>query len=226
MVNTIKYIIELLLVIIVFMSCTENAALKKDVYNVNIENSEWINFSELERDFSMIDNNAISYSFGLSDRYHEYDKSWTSVVGINTHMSYREEYYESYTSTYGLNYSLNLSASFEPNGDCLDCRLGEVRFKYDLDKNILCNVDYDNEYKSLQSTSDGYIIQNDSIYSIAEFIDSVMVNQVTYYNVLHFTLHDFAEEWKDFTINEIYLAKQTGLIQYTYTNGISVCRIN
>ncbi|MFB6318863.1 hypothetical protein [Saccharicrinis sp. FJH54] len=226
MVNTIKYIIELLLVFLSFISCTENAALKKDIYNVNSENSEWINFYELQRDFSMIDNNAISSRFGLSDQYHEYDKSWTTVIGINTHMSYREEYYESYTSTYGLHYSLSLGASFDPNGDCLDCRLGEVRFKYDLEKNIVCNVDYDNKYKALQSTSDGYNIQDDSIYSTVEFIDSFMVNQVTYHNVLHFTLRDFTEVWKDLTINEIYLVKKTGLIQYTYTNGISVCRIN
>ena len=52
----------------------------------------------------------------------------------------------------------------------------------------------------------------------------IEINGISYEEVLHFTFKDFVENWGDFTVTELFIAKRIGLIQYTLNNGIQIKR--
>lgn len=217
-----KYIFIILLLLVV--SCGENSALKEDYYYVDKSNKDWLINDTLGDNFIMIDENGISQSFSMNDFQYSFNPSSTTILGVTTRTSYREEDYQSFSSNFGQLFSILLSASYAPFGDELYIKLGNTSFAYDFAFNTISRIECDNNYKSKTITDTGYTDSNQRIKSTVEFFDNYVVNNYNYQNVLHFSLKDFILEWNDFTVTDIYIAKKVGLIKYVLSNELEYYR--
>ncbi len=203
-----------------FVSCGEESALKEETIYFQEENKGWLTADSLGYNFVIIDNNGISQSFTMNRDNYEFSKSWGSFLGVNTDMTHTEYHYQAYTSNYGILYSLSLTAGFKPFGDELYVVLDRIGFAYDLKFQTISRLSTDIGIKSKLMTDEGYELQGEDIFSTVEFSDTYLTNQSSYDNVLHFQLKDFINNWDKFTVTDIYIAKNIGLIKYELNNGI------
>jgi hypothetical protein len=205
-------------------SCGEEHALKEETLSFAAENKDWLVSDTVGDHFIMIDNNGISQSFAMNTNQHEFSKSWGSFLGINTHMTYTEYQYQSFSSSYGIGYSLSLTAGFEPFGDDVFIKLGEIGFDYDLKIGTVARIDSPYGYLSKIKTDEGFGDEEEKINSTAEILDSVVFNGIKYANVLYFTFNDYPEYWDKLTVKEIYVAQKSGLIRYILNGGVTYDR--
>ena len=95
-------------------------------------------------------------------------------------------------------------------------------FQYDLESETVFSLDTPFGYKSYLITEKGYEIHQDGeILSSVGILDSLQTAYGSYEEVLHFTFNDFNDQWSDFTVKEIYVAKGIGLVKYSHAGGIS-----
>lgn len=207
-------------VVISLFSCGEDSALKEETIYFQDENKGWITSDSLGFNFIIVDNNGISQSFTMNRDNYEFSKSWGSFLGVNTDMTNAEYHYQAYTSNYGITYSISLTAGFEPFGDDLFVELDGIGFAYDFKFNTISRLYTDFGIKSKLMTDKGYELQGEDIFSKVRFIDTYSTNLDTFENVLHFQLNDFTGNWDDFTVTNIYVAKNIGLIRYELNEGI------
>jgi hypothetical protein len=203
------------------ISCGEESALKEETIYFQKENKGWINNDSLGYNFVLIDNNGISQSFTMNRNNYEFSNSWGSFLGVNTDMTHTEYHYQAYTSNYGVSYSLSLTAGFKPFGDDLYIDLDRIGFAYDFKFQTISRLNTDFGIKSKLMTDEGYELQGEDIFSTAEILDSYSTNLHNYDTVLHFQLEDYKDNWDDFTVTDIYIAKNNGLIKYELNNGIT-----
>lgn len=200
----------------------EGGGLKTESYYFNEQNEGWLSNDTLDDTFVMIDNYGISQSFSMNSNNYYFNKSWGSIMGITTHTSLTEYHYQSYRSSFRLNFSLSLTAGIPPFGDNIYANLMEVGFAYDFEFETVPRLDTPFGHKSLLMTSEGYEISEDGeIFSAVEILDSLSTAYASYDQVLHFTFHDFKDFWTDYTVSEIYLAREVGLVKYVLANGDS-----
>ena len=114
-------------------SCGEDSALKEETFRFKEINRGWAGTNQWGSSFIMTDDNGISQSFTQSDYNAYFTKSWTSILGINTHMSHIEYTHQNWFSTYGLSFYQSLTAGIPPHGDRLYLSVGGAGFEYDLD---------------------------------------------------------------------------------------------
>lgn len=218
---------RLLLVFVFFvnlLSCGEDSALKEETIYFQDENKGWITSDSLGFNFIIVDNNGISQSFTMNRDNYEFSKSWGSFLGVNTDMTHAEYHYQAYTSNYGITYSISLTAGFEPFGDDLYIELDGIGFAYDFQFNTISRLYTDFGIKSKLMTDSGYELQGEDIYSTVNFYDTYLTTSDTFENVLHFQLNDFKDNWEDFTVTNIFIAKNIGLIKYELNKGITLER--
>jgi len=208
------------LIAIVLFSCGEDSALKEETIYFQDKNKCWITKETTGYNFIMIDNNGISQSFTMNIDDYEFNKSWSSFLGVNTEMTHTEYHYQSYTSNYGTQFSLSLTAGFEPFGDDIYIDLSGIGFAYDFKFETISRIYTDFGYKTKSMTDTGYELQDEDIFSIVEILDNYSTNYYEYETVLQFRLKDFNDKWDNFTVTEIYIAKNIGLIKYVLNNGI------
>lgn len=212
----------LLFVILVnILSCGENSTLKEKTIYCDDENKGWITSDSLGFNFIIVDNNGISQSFSMNVNNYEFTKSSTSFLGINTDMTFREHYYQSYYSNYDIKYSISLTAGFEPYRDNLSVDLDEIGFTYDFKFNTISILYTDLGIKSKLETDRGYELEGEDIFSTVNIYDTYSTSSDTYEDVLHFQLNDFRDNWGDFTLTDIFIAKNIGLIKYELNNGVT-----
>lgn len=174
----------------------------------------------------MKDINGISSSFEMTGNSESMGKSWTTVMGINTRTSYTEECFQSFSSGFGMTLGISMRANSPPHGDNISITLDQVGFTYDFDFESVHSLDTPYGYKNLLTTDKGYEVHNDGeIRSTVEMLDSLLTSYGTYQEVLHFTFRDFNNYWTDFTVTEIYLAKEVGMVKYVLASGISSERL-
>jgi hypothetical protein len=219
--------INKIFILIVFalniVSCGENSALKEEKLYFAEENKDWIVNDTIGENFIMVDNHGISQSFSMNGNTHYFNKSWSSILGINTKMTHTEYHFQEFISSYGMYFSLSLTAGFPPFGDEIYVNLGNISFAYDLKNKTISRIDSNFGNKSKLMTDQGYE-ENEKIYSTAEIMDSISIYGKTYQEVLHFEFKDFRNKWNDFTPVEIFVAKKYGLVKYILNNGISAER--
>lgn len=216
-----KFLIAFLILLIA--SCGEKGALKEETILFNEENKDWIITGNLGDNFLMIDSHGIAQSFMMNRNLHEFSTSAGSILFITTKITYREYHYQAFTSNYGNRFSLSLTAGYEPFGDELFIDLNNIGFSWDPKFNTVSRIDTPYGYRSKLMTDEGYE-EDEPINSSAAIINSMEIDGVTYHDVLHFAFDDFRESWTDFTITDIYVAKQLGLIKYRYNNGVECVR--
>jgi hypothetical protein len=212
------------IVITHLISCGEKSAIKEETLYFQDENKGWLTSDSTGYNFIMIDNNGISQSYTKEWDTYEFSKSWGSFLGVNTEMTHAEYHYQPYYSSYGTPYSLSLSAGFEPFGDGLHIKLGEIEFDYDLKHKTISSIYINTETKSKLMTDKGYEVQGEDILSTVNILYSYSTDYHNYDTVLHFQLGDFKNTWEDFTITDIYVAKNNGLVSYKLHNGIFYVR--
>lgn len=203
------------------ISCGENSALKEETLYLKKENKGWLAADSLGYNFILVSNHGIAQSFVLSSENYEFNKSWGSFLGVNTDMTYSEYHYQAYSSNYGVSYSSSLTAGFKPFGDDFYVELDRVGFAYDFKFKTLSRITANFGYKSKLMTDKGYETQGEEIYSAVEILSTYSTQQNTYDTVLYFRLNDFKEQWNDFTVTDIYIAKNTGLIKYKLNSGVA-----
>ena len=199
--------------------------LKEEYYYLQDTNKQWLAPDSVGGVFIMTDSNGISQSFEMNENSTELGKSWTTVMGINTRTTYTEEFIQSFNSSYGLRLGISMRANSSPHGDDIIITLGEVGFRYDFDFEIVHDLDTPFGYKNMLTTDKGYEVHDDGeILSTVVFLDSLLTQNETYTDVLHFIFRDFENLWTDFTVTEIYIARGIGLVKYTLAEGISAER--
>lgn len=152
------------------------------------------------------------------------NKSWGSFLGINTDMTHTEYCYTSFSSTYGPGFSLSLTAGSPPHrGDEVFISIGEIGFAYDLDIETIVRIDSPFGHKSKTLTDLGYE-ENEAFLSTAVMLDNLVVNGKIYQKVLHFTFNDFKDQWKKYTLAEVFVAKGSGLIKFVSNSGLACVR--
>ena len=195
--------------------------LKTVYYYLEETNKEWLAPDSIHEVFYMKDSNGISSSFLMTGNHEDMGKSWTTIAGINTRTSYTEECFQSYKSGLGMVLGMSMRANSPPHGDNINISLEQVGFSYDFDFEIVHSLDTPFGYKSLLMTDKGYEVHNDGeVLSTVEILNSLDTEYETYHDVLHFTFKDFVDQWTDFTVTDIYMARGIGLVKYTLANGI------
>jgi hypothetical protein len=192
---------------------------KEETIYFDSENKDWITGYEIKDNFIMKDNNGISHSFSMTDNSYYFNESEGGYFFVTTHKESTEYHYQNFTSNYGTQFSLSLTAGFEPFGDDIYIKLDNVGFAYDFKYQTISRIDSPFGYLSRTMTDKGYE-NNVTINSTVEIIDSYVVNDLQYSEVLHLTFKDFVEQWEVFTVKEIFIAKKYGLIKYILNNDL------
>ena len=213
-----KYL--LILFLAVLCSCREDHALREETLTIAGENRDWITRDTYGTGFIMTDNNNITQGFMMQKNSTDFSPSETYIFGIRTRITKTESFTQSWYSNFGQSIMLILTAGFEPFGDRFSLSVNELNFMYDFKLNTIGHIYFNSVYKSKTMTDTGYE-EVEAIYSTVQILDSLTVNGVRYDGVLHFSFEDFKDFWTDFTIKEVYLAKQYGLIKYSLNNGIT-----
>ena len=207
-----KEIIFLLLLF--FVGCV-----KEETINFDSENKDWITSYKIGDNFIMKDNNDISHSFSMTDNSHYFNESEGGYFFITTHKENTEYHYQNFTSNYGIQFSLSLTAGFEPFGDEIYIKLDNIGFAFDFKHQTISRIDSPFGYLSKTMTDKGYE-NNVTINSTVEIIDSYIVNDIQYSEVLHFAFKDYIEKWEPYTVTEIFITKKYGLIKYILNNDL------
>jgi hypothetical protein len=195
-------------------SCGEDWAFIEKTYTIDPVNDTWVPVEYEDTVFLVEDNYGIKQSFVLESDYYYLDKSWGGYFGITTDITYTEYRSRHYTSTFGDKFSFSIrAATWEPYGDVLRVEVNDVVFRYDLGLEIITEVSTPFLHIGSTQTSEGYEFE-DTILSTCTFLDTVVLNGTAYSDVLHFKLLDAPEKWKQETVREIFLAKETGLVKY------------
>lgn len=202
------------------VSCGENMALVEETLYFDAGNAGWLSQDTMGVNFVMSDNNGITQSFTMDSEEHYFGKSWTSTLGITTHMTHTEYRYQAWHSSYGYSLSQSLRAGFEPYGDRLYVDLHGTTFAFDLKTATLSEVSCSAGRISLTMTDIGYEAWDEEILSTIELMESYATASTVYDSVLHFSLKDFEGERDDFDVTTIYLAKHAGLIRFELENGV------
>lgn len=205
------------------VSCRKDKALKEKILYVSLENKEWLSTDSLGTSSLMIDDNQISQAFSRYENSTDFSQSSTSQFGINTTNTKRESFSQGYSSTYGTRYSYLLTAGFSPYGDEISININKLSFAYDFKFKTITRVGYEGKYKSKRMANEGYE-EREKILSTMDLLDSIEINGKKYSEILHFTLNDFSEEWSNLAIRELYIAKQYGLIKYSYQSKVTFAR--
>jgi len=196
--------------------------LKEEHYYLEEVHKEWLAPDSIGEVFIMKDINGISSSFRMTRNNETFGKSWSTFLGINTRTSYTEECFQSFKSGFGMVLGISMRANSPPHGDHITISLEQVDFSYDFDFETIYSLYTPFGNKNLLMTDKGYEAHDDlEIMSTVEILDSLLTAYGTYQEVLHFTLKDFNNYWIDFTVIEIYLAKEVGLVKYVLASGIS-----
>ncbi|MDF1574886.1 MAG: hypothetical protein P1P86_06795 [Bacteroidales bacterium] len=196
--------------------------LKEEYYYLEEAHKEWLAPDTIGEVFIMRDYNGISSSMSMTGNNETMGKSWSTFLGINTRTCYTEECFQSFKSGFGMLLGISMRANSPPHGDQISISLGQVGFSYDFDFETISSLDTPFGYKNLLMTDKGYEIHEDGeIMSSVEFLDSLLTSYGTYQEVLHFIFNDFNPYWTDFTVREIYLAKEVGLVKYVLASGVS-----
>ncbi len=210
----------LLPVLLLVTACGEDHALKKEHFYFAPENVGWLPADTLPETFWIRDNNGITYSYTLSTEDHYMNKSWSSVLGINTRMSFNEHHYKEYRSPNGSAFHISLTAGWPPFGDELYVSVMGTSFAWDLGLETLSRVEAGEMYLSRGMTETGYD-EHQKILSTVEMLDTLRAGGTVYPDVLHFTLLDLPggtpNPWR---VIQIYLAKEWGLVRYDLACGI------
>lgn len=196
---------------------------KEKFYKVDDVNRDWIINGDAGSSFIMNNSSGISESFTMYSKTQEFSEGASGFLFLTTEVSKRESFYQAFSSTYGNTFSLSLSASYPPFGDEFYVSLNGVSFAYDLEYNEISrlNTPFGNKSKTMTDKGyTGYII----IESSVEMYDDLEIAGTTYHGVLHFTLNDFPDQWTEFSVREIFIAKETGLVRYILNNGLSASR--
>lgn len=201
-------------------------SLKKEYVYMEEMHKEWLSSDTIKEVFIMRDLNGISSSFLMNGKHEYMGKSWSTFFGINTSSTYTEESYQTWRSGFEMALAINMRANPEPHGDEIYISLDRVGFRYDFDFETVYSLDTPFGYKSYLITDEGYEIHDDGeIYSTVEILDSLVTSYGSYEEVLHFTFKDFIDQWTDFTVSEIYIAKEVGLVKYELASGLSNERV-
>lgn len=216
--------ITFLAFLILLVSCDEEHSLKEETCYFKQENKDWVLKDSVNIPFVMVDDHGISQSFSMSYSTCYFNKSWSSFLGITTHMTHTEYCYTACSSTFGTNFSLSLTAGSPPyHGDMVFIMIGDLGFAYDLDIQTIVRLDSPFGYKSKTVTETGYEL-NEDFLSTVEYLDSLTVSGIIYRNVLHFTFKDFKDQWMKYTLADVFVAKGYGLVKYVTLSGLSTVR--
>jgi hypothetical protein len=200
--------------------------LKEEYFYLEDIHKEWLTPDSIDQVFIMKDINGISSSFIMTGNHEDLGKSWTTVMGINTRTTHTEECFQSFVSSFGMRLGISMRANSPPHGDNINLSLDQVGCSYDFDFESLHSLDTPFGYKNLLMTDKGYEKHYDGeIWSTVEMLDTLLTSYGTYQEVLHFTFKDFNNYWTDFTVTEIYIAKEVGLVKYVLASGLSSERV-
>lgn len=213
----------LIAAVILLTACGGNGGgLKTETHYFNEQNVGWLSNDTIDDIFVMVDNHGISQSFSMTSDSYYFNKGWSSFMGITTSSTLTEYHCQSYRSSFGLNFTLSLTAGIPPFGDNIYVSLMDVGFAYDLEFETVQRLDTPFGYKSLLMTSEGYEVSEDGeILSSVEILDSLSTAYAFYEKILHFTFNDFKDQWTDYTVSEIFIAGEPGLVKYVLANGDS-----
>lgn len=207
------------LLILMALTIVATSCVKTKTYYVNDASRAWFADST-NCNFTMRDDNGVSYSFQLTPARQEMLESGSLFLCIPTEKALNEEIYQSGQSSYhnqSLTFYAGLSAfkhDDETEG-CDDFRLsfGEATYTMRIDGDTF-------HPRDCHDLGSGVTMD----YT-AEYIDSYTVSEKTYQGVMHLKLVDVAYPM---TINfptEIYYAKHYGLIQVTLDDKLTLHRL-
>lgn len=205
----------------ILFACGPDHGLKEETFYFKEENTAWLPPDSSGDNFIMIDNNNISQSFVMLGENCEFDQTWGGFLGINTLTTNTEYHYKNYSSSFGYSHSISLRAGWSPFGDEINISLGQMSFRYDIDEEVISDLNTNFGYKSMSYTEDGYEVESVPIKSTVEILETYTTKHKQYDNVLFFDLKDFINDWESLTITKIYVAKNIGLIKFELNNGIS-----
>ncbi len=221
-----KISLFLLFPLLLLAACNENHAIKKEYFYLEEDHLTWLPADTLPEVLLMRDNHGITYSFFRKEERHDFNKSWTSFLGINTRMSFNEYRSLGYGSSFNGGFDISLTAGFPPYGDELYVFLNGTAFAWDFNFKTLHRVEYGDLYFSKLMADDGYE-ETEKILSTVEFLDTLRTSERLYHDILHFSFRDLPRNGQThpFSVVDIYLARHWGLVRYDLLNGIRYERV-
>jgi hypothetical protein len=219
-------VVLIITIFLIFQSCCPEAGFPDDTYSIKTANLDWLTDYQVDDGFIMIDSNNISTFFKLYNTDQHYTQSYSCTLGIRTHSSDREYQQQSFNSTFGIPFNISIDANFPPFGNKLWININQTEFVVDLDYKELIEVSLNGEFhKFKEEDIDSYIDGDLPILSQIRYIDTLEINGHVFLDILHFSLLDFTDKYTNFTVKDIYIAKNKGIIQYSLQNGLVYKRI-
>ena len=80
-------------------------------------------------------------------------------------------------------------------------------------------MSFEENYRALSAEDDDYYSYGVPMLSTVTFLDSITINNIDYADVMHIEYNDFASNYTDFTIREIFIAKGFGIVKIVRNNG-------
>ncbi|MCK5538946.1 MAG: hypothetical protein KAI79_19130 [Bacteroidales bacterium] len=225
--SIILYIASIITLSTLLISCGEESKLaKEETFYINENNLQWNTSDNINDVFIVKDDNGISSSFTKWTDNHEFSPSWSSFMGITTSITNTESYTQSYKNNvdFYIDYMTILTAGWPPYGDYLSLSFGNISVHYDFKEQVISNFYSDWGYKSYLMTDKGYE-KVEIIFSSVEFLENYEVNEQVFEQIMHFKFADFSEFYTDFTVTNVYLAPEIGLVQYSLKNGLNYKRV-
>lgn len=186
---------------------------------------EWFFQENVGANFIMHDDNGIANEFILEESIGANSQNGYQTNGLDADLSKINYYYQDFSDTYFSGLKLGVRSSYGSYGDTFTISINEVDFAIDLNEALVTSVHFESTYLAYSETDEGYENNEEPIYSTVTFLENALIDGVNYDEVMHIQYNDFIASNTDYTIKEIYLAKQFGLIQYVYNNGV-VCHRN
>ncbi len=206
---------------LLFTSCGELFRPDTEYFIVSSENKEWLIDADKYEEFSLADGQAYSEYFELISEWEAFNNSRSSsgFFGLkNREFKEYEVIEQVYRSQLDKRFSIHLEGAELPDGQILEIRLDNNYYFYDLLHKKLLSIRTDSGRRPDSEFIDDKLVE----YPLLSFVllhDTMMINQVEYFDVLEFVHKDFKDQWEGSTIVSVSVAKEVGLIQYRLHGG-------
>lgn len=204
---------------ILLVSCGRDNISRNQTFTIHENNRNWIPNHSIYQNFNMVDDYGISQNFYFQYINKYFQESSSSVFGVTTQTSKRENIYVKYVSMYNLYFSILLVALGEDRGDEISVSLEDLSFTYSFKNKVISRISFQNNY--LQNSIDNNGGENQPLKSTVTFLDTLQIDNKTYTNVMKFQLKDFENLVKPNSITEIFLAQNYGLVKFKTKSALS-----
>lgn len=203
------------------ISCGDLYNPDKEYFFVSDGNKKWLVDTDTYEVFTLEDDPAFSEHFQLESEWEGFNSSRISSGLFDLKNRQYKEYeviHQTYYSQQDKRFSIELEGAEPPDGQLMEIRFDNNSYSYDLLHKKLLSIRTESGRRPDSEYINDKLVEY-PLLSSATVHDTMMINEVEYYDLLEFVHVDFTDQWEGSTIVSVCVAKEVGLIQYKLHGG-------